>query len=435
MTPSFPVPRRAATVILVRDGPAGLEVLLLRRAERGDHNSGAWVFPGGLVDPADRLAHPWCVGLDDRAASVRLGLAVGGLDDWIASVRECFEEAGVLLAVDGQGRWVDLSGSLGARLRALRGPLHRGELGLAALCERHGLRLAVDRLHYVGHWLTPRGRAKRFDTRFFLAALPPGQHSEPDATETTDQAWLPPAQALAEQHLRRLLPPTRAMLEMLARHGDTESLLAWAGQPHVWPCILPRLAAGPGGVVSIGPGHPAYAEVGRLDPLDRGLAACELHPGVAVELAPGLRRWVRPADGGNAYVVAGTRAVVIDPGPADDDVLDALRAVAGVPIEHVLTTTATDPHALETARRLAARSGARRHGAGVEGAAPALLDLGGVELHGLAGADGRHAVWLPEPRMLVGASPPLPAWPGVEPAWLAPPHGFLIDLATPNDPR
>ena len=84
-------PRPAATLVVLRDGAEGIEVLLSRRAERGDHNSGAWVFPGGIVEKADSLAHAACAGLDDREASRRLGLAQGGLDYYVAAVRECFE--------------------------------------------------------------------------------------------------------------------------------------------------------------------------------------------------------------------------------------------------------------------------------------------------------------------------------------------------------
>src|SRR5215211_7270769 len=84
-------PRPAATIVVLRDGAGGIEVLLSRRAERGDHNSGAWVFPGGIVEPGDALAHAACDGLDDEQASRRLGLASGGLDYYVAAIRECFE--------------------------------------------------------------------------------------------------------------------------------------------------------------------------------------------------------------------------------------------------------------------------------------------------------------------------------------------------------
>src|ERR1700749_4225302 len=87
-------PRAAATIVVVRDGASGIEVLLSRRAERGDHNSGAWVFHGGIVVPGDAQSHGFCAVIDDAAASARLGLPAHGLDYYVAAVRECFEESG-----------------------------------------------------------------------------------------------------------------------------------------------------------------------------------------------------------------------------------------------------------------------------------------------------------------------------------------------------
>ena len=106
-------PRAAATIVVVRNGAGGIEVLLSRRAERGDHNSGAWVFPGGIVDPGDRQAHGCCAGLDDAAASAQLGLPAHGLDYYIAAVRECFEESGLLFATDRSGELVGLADATG----------------------------------------------------------------------------------------------------------------------------------------------------------------------------------------------------------------------------------------------------------------------------------------------------------------------------------
>ena len=109
--------RRAASVIVLRDGPDGPEVLMLRRAERdGDIRSGVWVFPGGVLDPADARLHGRCDGDDDARASDRLALSAGGLDYLIAAVRECFEEVGLLFAHGAGGR-----GRAGARRAGHRG--------------------------------------------------------------------------------------------------------------------------------------------------------------------------------------------------------------------------------------------------------------------------------------------------------------------------
>ena len=96
--------------VYLRDNPRGMEVLMIRRAERpGDQNSGATVFPGGLLDASDRGHYERCNGLDDAAASARLGLPSDGLHYWVAAVRECFEEAGLLFATNADGHTVDLN--------------------------------------------------------------------------------------------------------------------------------------------------------------------------------------------------------------------------------------------------------------------------------------------------------------------------------------
>ena len=113
--------RIAASLLLLRDGAQGLEVLMLRRAERdGDLRSGAAVFPGGVVDPQDRDAHDCILGPDDSTATAVLGLAQGGLDYWVAALRETFEEVGLLL--------VDLPGKRGLERRMVSWPVIRGYL-------------------------------------------------------------------------------------------------------------------------------------------------------------------------------------------------------------------------------------------------------------------------------------------------------------------
>jgi len=279
------VPRDAATVVVVRDGAAGPEVLLLQRAERGDHNSGAWVFPGGLVDAADR-AH-------GERAFVH------------AALRECFEECGILLARNAARDWPVLSEAAQAELAALRPQVAEGRLTMQTVCGRFGLAPDFDALHFIAHWLTPAGRAKRFDTRFFVAAVPPGQQALHDAGETTDHVWMTPAEALAPGHARRLMTPTRATLQMLSEFASTAALLAWAAQPRRVECILPRLALDAAGQQRpVMPHEPAYDEVSRLDPEGRGDAWCVLRPGVEVCVGSGVVRIVGD-DGFNHYVVDG----------------------------------------------------------------------------------------------------------------------------------
>jgi 8-oxo-dGTP pyrophosphatase MutT (NUDIX family) len=308
------VPRDAATVVVVRDAGAGLEVLLLQRAERGDHNSGAWVFPGGLLDPADRAAEASAAGLTDEQASALLGLERGGLAFFVAAIRECFEESGILFAQDAQGAFASLEDEAGTQLAALRHELKDGACDLADICRRFSLRLVPDRLHYIAHWLTPAGRAKRFDTRFFLAIAPARQTAMHDASETLDHVWIAPRDALSPGNARRLMTPTRAMLELLLPFPSTEALAAWAGAPRQVERVLPRLAMGPAGVQPAMPNHPAYDEVGKLDPDGRGDAWSEPRPGVPVRIGDHVER-ITDADGRNTYRVgSGSQGwQVVDP--------------------------------------------------------------------------------------------------------------------------
>lgn len=429
MTVDKRAPRPAATLVLTRDAPGGLELLLLRRAEKGDHNSGAWVFPGGLVDAADGQAHGLCSGLDDAAASRRLGVDSGGLAPYVAAIRECFEEAGVLFATDADGLPVELQGERGARLLQLRGPLHRSESGLAGICEEFGLRLRPDQLHYIAHWLTPLGRAKRFDTRFFVAVLPAGQSSAHDTVETVEQVWLTPAQALAPENARRLMTPTRATIEQLAAFQDTAALLAWAQAPRQVQRVLPRLAMAAAGACPILPGHPAWAEVGRLDPDGRGETWCEPRPGVPVTLAPGVLRITAAGNvHHNSYLVecAFDGWAVIDPGRRNADHRDAILAAAPGPIRWICLTD-DDGAQARGAADLQAHTGAQIRGPNEVPDAPV-----GELLRACPGpAAGRCGYLLATEGMLFTAtsSPPRPWLDEHQAAWLAAREGFLTPVA------
>ena len=233
--------RPAATVMLVRDsvdGPSGIEVFMLRRTANASFASGAYVFPGGRVDGVDGAEEiaPFCEGLDDGEASVQLGLDVGGLAFWVAAVRECFEEAGLLLAERRDGRPLELR-------EEDRHAVHDGDLSLAELCRRDDLVLDLSTTHYVAHWITPRGERRRFDTRFFLSEAPPDQEGAHDDKETVDSLWVRPSEALRMHADRELmmLPPTIANLRFLEPHASAADAVAAgeaAGPP---PCILPKI--------------------------------------------------------------------------------------------------------------------------------------------------------------------------------------------------
>jgi 8-oxo-dGTP pyrophosphatase MutT (NUDIX family) len=423
-------PRPAATIVVVRDAPAGLEVLLLRRAEKGDHNSGAWVFPGGLLDAGDRRCHAACNGLDDARASVVLGLPEGGLDYYVAAIRESFEEAGILFAVDQRGQPIDTLVDSGTPLAALREPLHRGDVAFADVCHDFGLRLAADQLFYIAHWVTPPGRAKRFDTRFFLAVLPQGQTTSHDELETVDHVWLRPVEALSSENSRRLMTPTRSVIATIGRFERTQALLAWARSPREVLTVAPRLGRDSAGVRPVQPHEPAWAELGFVDPHGQGTAWCELRPGQAAPLAPGVLRVTAPG-GANSYLVGtGEGWAAIDPGPADASHLAALAAAAPGGIRAILCTSGAPS---EGAQALHERTGAplQRPDAG-----ETIALAGGQTLRVLApaGTAGRRMFLLVEHKILLTGdlheADALPApHPGVE--WLAPAAGFLRPAPRP----
>ncbi len=363
--------RPAATLVVVRDSPDGIEVLLSRRAERGDHNSGAWVFPGGMVHAGDRSSHACCTGLDDATASARLGVVEGGLDYVIAAVRECFEESGLLFAHDASGALVQLAGEAGAALGAWRGLLHRDERTMADLCREFGLRLALGGIHYLSHWVTPPARIKRFDTRFFIAAVPPGQTAAFDGTEMVEQRWLRAAEALGAGSDLKLLTPTQKTLELIGRYATVEALLAWAGSARSVPLTMPRMGTGSRGVQPVTPDEPAYAEIGRLDPERSGSACYDIQPGVAVRLSPRVVRVtanngsVMTGPGTNTYLVGGGAAnewAVIDPGPLDLQHIEAIMKAAPGPVRWIFVTHTHLDHS-PAAMMLAARTGAQVLGA------------------------------------------------------------------------
>jgi len=382
-------PRPAATLVIVRDASPGMEVLLLLRAERGDHNSGAWVFPGGLVDAADRDAHACCSGLDDATASARLHLPQGGLDYPLAALRECFEECGLLFADDTEG--VPLGAEAVARLQPSRMSLHRGEQTLVAFCAENRLRLAVDRLAYLSNWLTPLGRAKRFDARFFIAEAPAGQPALHDGVEMTAHRWMRPADALAQGDALKLMGPTRATLQTLAGFDSARAAMNWARSPREVPRIFPRIGVGAQGERPVMPSEFAWAELGRLDPQGRGDASYDIVAGRPVRLSARVirvtagNRGVMTGPGTNSYLVgAGDDWAVIDPGPRDEAHVQALIDAAPGTIRHILVTHTHSDHS-PAAALLKARTGASAYGR--IATHPDRQDTGFVPDHPLAGGE------------------------------------------------
>jgi 8-oxo-dGTP pyrophosphatase MutT (NUDIX family) len=258
--------RPAATVMLVRDGDAGPEVFMLRRTLDASFAGGMYVFPGGRVDDADHAEEleAICDGLDDAAASAMLGVERGGLAFWVAAVRECFEEAGVLLArpVDDREAVRFDDGEVASRFEAARHDVHAGTLSLTELCEAERLVLTAGAIQYVSHWITPVGESRRFDTRFFVARAPQAQEPLHDEGETIESLWVRPADALARFRAGDLamIPPTIKNLEFLLPHATADATLEAAGRLARPRPILPKLRVDDDGRVTgiVLPDDPDY---------------------------------------------------------------------------------------------------------------------------------------------------------------------------------
>ncbi len=234
----------AATIMLVRDGEEGMEVLMLERSGKSESFSGAFVFPGGKVDLDD--AHEGFAeiyaGRDDEEASRILNVPKYGLAYWTGAIRECFEEAGILIAYDSDGNMLDFHDSeTKARYAAHREALNSGEKTLLDICQEERITLATDLLNYFSHWVTPVPLPRRFDTRFFVCKAPKAQEPLIDNHEAVSQIWIRPAQALkrSKEGTLSIFFPTIKHLVALAEHSSSDELLAASGQFKDIARILP----------------------------------------------------------------------------------------------------------------------------------------------------------------------------------------------------
>jgi 8-oxo-dGTP pyrophosphatase MutT (NUDIX family) len=211
------VPRPAAAVVLLRDGERGAEVFMVRRHVRSEFVPDVYVFPGGTVkgDDAETERTPGRCAPAGESGYAATALGAGFR---VAALRECFEEAGVLLARR-DGAPLALSPADVPRFADYRQALNDRTLGLGDVAEREGLLLATDELLHWAHWITPETYPMRFDTHFFLAAMPGDQQAAHDELETTAGAWLTPAAAL-DRFERGDFPLVFATIHQLrALHG------------------------------------------------------------------------------------------------------------------------------------------------------------------------------------------------------------------------
>ena len=235
-------PRHASTVVLLRDGRDGMQAYLLRRTQTMAFAAGMYVFPGGSVDPRDETLSDEAWAGPPPAAWAQLLSADEALTKALvcAAVRETFEESGVLLA--GAGPDDVVADTTGDDWEADRAALVDRSLSFAAMLDRRGLVLRADLLRPWAHWITPEIEPKRYDTRFFVAALPTGQRTRDVGGEADRVAWVRPSDALAAAQSGEMgmLPPTAFTLSEIAAYDDVDAVLAAGTARDVKP-VLPKV--------------------------------------------------------------------------------------------------------------------------------------------------------------------------------------------------
>ncbi len=249
-----PVPARpAATVLMLRDGPKGMEVFMVKRHHKIDFATGALVFPGGSADPGDasdvvRARLDGAEGLSEDALRFR-----------IASIREAFEETGLLLCRKADAAEV-LEADECEALHHYQDKLEANELDFGQFLEAENLIACLDRLAHFAHWITPPDMPKRFDTHFYVARTPARQLAKHDGSENVDSVWITPpdACAAADAGTYTIIFPTRVNIEKLDRMGkDVATAMANIAQDKV-VTVLPEVTRIEGGRIMKIPEEAGY---------------------------------------------------------------------------------------------------------------------------------------------------------------------------------
>ena len=236
---------------------------MVKRSKRPPFGN-LYVFPGGKIDESDKHLNivNYCNGLDDKHASAKLGIEEGGLSFWIACVRECFEEVGILLAKKNNGEELDLNGADKHKFDNYRRMLLENEISLFEICEKENLSLNLKNIEPFSHWITPEIEIKRFDTRFFIAYIPAKQTEKHDGNEITDSVWISPKKAL-ERSLNGEMPmimPTIRNLQQCLEFDSAQKLLEFQSKltNDDIPPILPKFFKNEGKWVGLLPGDEDY---------------------------------------------------------------------------------------------------------------------------------------------------------------------------------
>lgn len=345
-------PRPAATVLLLRDGPQGLEVLMTRRSLTASFAPGAYVFPGGGIDAADAAAH--------ALARRRPTQDDARLTQAIAAIRESFEEVGILLARRADGRHADAQAIAALDRKA----------PFAAQCAARGLTLAADEVFVLTHWITDRDLPRRFDVPFLAARMPEGQHPVADETEQFEPEWVRPADALARHRSGTffIIFPTIRTLERLAAYVRVDDVLAGCAGEQPWFVSCPRGGLLGGRDQRYMEHEPPFGELALTCPDGQLLHHLDWQHELAVPLLRNVQRLtfanagVMTGPGTNSYVVGDpdTGHVIIDPGPEDAEHQERLWRAAGGDVRFILCTHSHPDHSpgARPLQALCARHGA-----------------------------------------------------------------------------
>lgn len=333
-----PAPLRpAATVLLMRDGPRGMEVLMTRRSMTASFAPGAYVFPGGGIDAADAQAH--------RMAQRRPMQSDLHLTQAIAAIRESFEELGILFARHANGRWAD-PGDIAAIDR---------QGAFATQCQARGLTLAADQVFVLAHWITDRDLPRRFDVPFLVARMPEGQTPVADESEQFEPVWVRPQDAL-DRHAQGdffIIFPTIRTLERLKAFADVDAVLqacAINDEPLWTSC--PRAGWLAGNEARYMEHEAPFGELALVTPDGQIHHHLDWQTDQPVALLRNVQRLTAPnpgvmtGPGTNSYLVGdpNTGYIVIDPGPADDEHLQRLWRAAGGQIRAIVCTHSHPDH-------------------------------------------------------------------------------------------
>ncbi len=350
--PREPAPLRpAATVLLLRDTPSGIEVLMTRRSMTASFAAGAYVFPGGGVDDLDAkyaLQPVKTVAKPSQAATQLIAFRAtqdaAHRTQALATIRESFEELGILLARKKDGAWCSQ-----ADIDALNrtGPFYDQ-------MQAKGFTLAADGVFLLAHWITDRDMTRRFDVPFLVARMPDGQTPVADETEQFAPEWVRPTDALARQAkgLFAMIFPTIRTLEHLQAYATVADVLqACAAEQALWTSC-PRAGVLAGSEVRFMEHELPFGELALVCPDGQIVHALDWQHNRPVQLLQHVMRLTAPnpgmmtGPGTNTYIIGTTDTgyVVVDPGPRDTGHIQRIIKATGGDINAIVCTHSHADH-------------------------------------------------------------------------------------------